>query len=186
MAGHAAAELCSAIVKAALQGISSVQAWRLQVSLIQQKQFLHPGPTLRQAMGHPAKTKGKSAIPSVLVVDDDRTFADVLVSLLSNDGLKANAAYSGPQAIEYALKSLPDFVVLDVMMDGIDGVDTAIAISETMPAPRILLMSGHPDAKKRLEKGAVRGHDFELLTKPIQFASLLQKLRSPQSESRAA
>lgn len=62
-----------------------------------------------------------AAIPRVLVVDDDTAFADMLVFLLNSNGLSAKAAYSGREAIEPALKSLPDFVLMDVIMDGIDG-----------------------------------------------------------------
>lgn len=129
-------------------------------------------------MGLSAKMKVAAAIPSVLVVDDDTTFADMLVSLLNSNGLSAKAVYSGREAIESALKCLPDFVLIDVIMDGIDGVDAAIAICETLPVPRVLLISGHPDAYKRLAKGTLRGHDFELLMKPVQFAWLLQRFRS--------
>lgn len=133
-------------------------------------------------MGLPAKMKDAAAIPRVLVVDDDTAFADMLVSLLNSNGLSAKAAYSGREAIESALKSLPDFVLMDVIMDGIDGVDAAIAICETIPVPRVLLISGHPDAHKRLAKGILRGHDFELLMKPVQFARLLQKFHSHDSK----
>jgi CheY-like chemotaxis protein len=134
-------------------------------------------------MGQKAKMNGRSAIAHVLVVDDDRTLANTLVSLLNNAGLRAKAAYSGPEAIESALRSAPDFVLLDVIMDGIDGVDAAIAICETMPSTRVLLMSGHPDALNRLAKGSVRGHDIELLMKPVQLALLLQRFRSSESNS---
>lgn len=132
-------------------------------------------------MRQPANMMKLSAAPCVLVVDDDNTFADILVSLLRSEGLTANAVYSGPEAIDCALRSPPDFVVMDVFMDGIDGVDAAIAICETAPAPCILLMSGHPRADERLAKGLIRGHDFELLQKPIQLALLLQRLRSRES-----
>ena len=119
-----------------------------------------------------------STTPCVLVVDDDSTFADTLVSLLRGEGLTANAVYSGTEAIEWALRSPPDFVLMDIIMGGIDGVDAAIAICETAPAPGILLMSGHPGVDELLAKGSIRGHIFELLVKPIQFAVLLQRLRS--------
>lgn len=118
-----------------------------------------------------------AATPRVLIVDDNRIFADTLVSALRSNGVDAKAAYSGSEGIESALESHPDLIVMDVIMDGIDGVDAAIAICETAPVPRILLTSGHENARRWLAKGSARGHDFELVMKPIQLAWLLQRLR---------
>lgn len=123
-----------------------------------------------------------AAIPRVLIVDDNRIFADALVSALRSHGVDAKAAYSGSEGIASALESHPDWIVMDVIMGEIDGVDAAIAICETAPVPRVLLTSGHEDAHRRLAKGSARGHDFELVVKPIQFAWLLQRLRSLDSK----
>jgi CheY-like chemotaxis protein len=120
----------------------------------------------------------RSATPSVLVVDDDKNLADSLVSILNKSGFVASAAYSGREAIQHAVMFPPDCILMDVFMEGIDGVDAAIAIRETIPLCGILLISGYEDARERLKKSTVRGHDFELLMKPIQPASLLRKLHS--------
>ena len=114
----------------------------------------------------------------VLVVDDDKRLADSLALVLAHHGFSVSAAYSGSEAVESALKFRPDFIVMDVMMIGIDGVDAAIAICETLPHCHILLMSGAEDAVKRLDKGSRRGHSFELMMKPVLTASLLDKLQS--------
>jgi DNA-binding response OmpR family regulator len=118
-----------------------------------------------------------SATPRVLVVDDDQRLADSLAVILNRNGFSTIAAYSGREAVEAALKSPPDFILMDVMMNGIDGVDAAIAICEIIPQTRILLMSGAEEAIQRLEKGSCRGHFFELMMKPLAPASLLDKLR---------
>lgn len=119
-----------------------------------------------------------SATPRVLIVDDDRKLADALSLVLRQRGFDTSVAYSGPEAIQSALTSPPDFIVMDIIMNGIDGVDAAITICEILPKCRILLMSGAEDAMQRLDKGAVRGHDFELLTKPVLADCLLDKLRN--------
>src|SRR5579872_442456 len=105
------------------------------------------------------------ATPRVLVVDDDRSLADALCVVLNQHGFNTSAAYSGPEAIHTALKSPPNFILMDIMMNGIDGGDAAIAICETLPRCRILLMSGAEDAIQRLDKASSRGHRFELMTK---------------------
>jgi CheY-like chemotaxis protein len=113
----------------------------------------------------------------VLVVDDDKRLADALALVLNQHGFHTRAAYSGPEAIEAALKSPPDFILMDIMMNGIDGVDAAIAICETLPNSRILLMSGAEDALRKLEKATQRGHHFEFLMKPVLADSLVDKFR---------
>lgn len=113
----------------------------------------------------------------MLVVDDDKSLADSLVIVLNRSGFAATAAYSGPEAIHRAVTFPPDCILMDVFMEGIDGVDAAIAIRETIPACGILLISGCEEAAQRLEKSSVRGHDFELLMKPIEPAWLLSRLR---------
>ena len=117
-----------------------------------------------------------SATPRVLVVDDDRTLADSLVAVLNKNGFEASAAYSGRDAVQRAVTAPPDCIVIDVFMEGIDGVDAAIAIRETIPLCGIVLISGYEDARERLKKSTARGHDFELLMKPIHPAWLLQRL----------
>ena len=116
--------------------------------------------------------------PCVLVVDDDKRLADALAAVLNRHGFNTKTAYSGSEAIEAALKSRPDFILMDIMMKGIDGVDAAIAICETLPHCRIVLMSGAESALQNLEKGSRRGHHFEFFMKPITASSLLDMVRN--------
>lgn len=67
----------------------------------------------------------------------------LLVSLLNSNGLSAKAAYSRREAIESALKSLPDFVLVDVIMDGIDGC--GCRDSELRDYSNCLAGSWHPN-----------------------------------------
>lgn len=128
-----------------------------------------------------------TADPSrVLVVDDDRNLADSLVSVLNRSGFEAVAVYSGREAIQHALTYPPDCVLMDVFMEEIDGVDAAIAICETAPVCGILLISGNEDARQRMSKASARGHDFQLLMKPLHPAWLLQRLRSRQCATKRA
>ena len=116
--------------------------------------------------------------PCVLVVDDDKRLADALAAVLNGHGFNTMTAYSGAEAIEAALKSRPDFILMDIMMKGIDGVDAAIAICETLPHCRIVLMSGAESALQNLEKASQRGHHFGLFMKPILASSLVDMIRN--------
>jgi CheY-like chemotaxis protein len=103
----------------------------------------------------------------VLVVDDEVLIADTIVMILNRHGFIAEAVYSGTQAIEAARRISPELILSDVLMPQIDGVEAAIAIREFLPEARIVLFSGQAATVEILARARARGHDFELLPKPI-------------------
>ena len=61
---------------------------------------------------------------SVLVVDDEPTIAEVVSRYLARAGYETRMAGDGPQAIELAGQQRPDLVVLDLMLPGLDGLES--------------------------------------------------------------
>ncbi len=115
--------------------------------------------------------------PRVLVVDDEALIADTIVQILNRNGFIAEAAYSGAQAIEISKTLCPELVLSDVMMPQVDGVEAAIAIREHCPDTRIVLFSGQAATVEILARARERGHNFELLPKPIHPTQLIKHLR---------
>ena len=115
--------------------------------------------------------------PRILVVDDEVLIADTIVQILNRNGFIAEAAYSGPQAIELAQRRCPELVLSDVMMPQVDGVEAAISIREHCPDTRIVLFSGQAATVEILARARERGHTFELLPKPIHPTQLIKHLR---------
>lgn len=66
--------------------------------------------------------------PRILIADDDRGAADALGLMLQQLDCDVRVAYSGVQAIAIAAEFLPQLVVLDIIMPGIDGYETATAL----------------------------------------------------------
>lgn len=116
--------------------------------------------------------------PRILVVDDEKLIADTIVEILNRNGFVAEATYSGPQAIELSRRYCPELVLSDVMMPQVDGVEAAIAIREHCPDTRIVLFSGQAATVEILSRARQRGHEFELLPKPIHPTQLIKHLRS--------
>jgi CheY-like chemotaxis protein len=114
----------------------------------------------------------------VLVVDDEVLIADTIVMILNRNGFHAEAVYSGTQAIEAARRITPELILSDVLMPQLDGVEAAIAIREFLPATRIVLFSGQAATVEILSRARARGHDFELLPKPIHPTQLIERLRA--------
>ncbi len=113
----------------------------------------------------------------VLVVDDEALIADTIVMILNRNGFSAQAVYSGSQAIEAARRIQPELVLSDVLMPQIDGVEAAIQIRDFLPDARIVLFSGQAATVEILARARARGHEFELLPKPIHPTKLIERLR---------
>jgi CheY-like chemotaxis protein len=120
---------------------------------------------------------GEAAVPRILVVDDERIIADTICQILNRNGFIAEPAYSGEEAIRIAHRHCPELVLSDVMMPSIDGVEAAIQIRELCPDTRIVLFSGQAATVEILARAQERGHNFELLPKPIHPTQLIKHLK---------
>ena len=115
--------------------------------------------------------------PRVLVADDERVIADTLGLILNQSGFEAATAYNGAKAVELARSFHPDVFLGDVVMPGMSGIEAAIRICSMIPECRVLLLSGQAATSDLLHDARLRGHDFEILLKPIHPTQLLARLR---------
>jgi CheY-like chemotaxis protein len=122
----------------------------------------------------------RPARPRVLVVDDERLIADTCGEILEGAGFEAKTAYDGWAALEMVAEFRPDYLLTDVLMPRMNGVELAIAVNKMMPSVRILLFSGHAGISEILHQGHERGYEFELLAKPIHPTKLIERLQKQQ------
>ena len=116
-----------------------------------------------------------TALPHVLIVDDDADIRNVLEILLKNKYFVAEAS-DGSSAIEY-VSAHPDvdLIILDVMMPGISGFETCSHLRELSHAPILFLTAKSAEAD-RLSAYGSGGDDF--LSKPFSHQELLAKVNS--------
>ncbi|NHZ72621.1 MAG: response regulator, partial [Aquificales bacterium] len=105
---------------------------------------------------------------TILIIDDDAPSLKVLMNYLQDLGYKTLVARSGERGWEVARRRVPDLILLDVMMPGIDGFETCRRLKEnetTKDIPVIFLtaLPSTSDKIKGFEAGAV-----DYITKPIQ------------------
>jgi CheY-like chemotaxis protein len=143
---------------------------------IRASESVNPGPVPSQTKKS-ENTKSKRKKPTVLVVDDERLIADTMAEILKRSGFHSLCAYNGQSALELAIKANPDFVITDVIMPIMNGVQLAIAIRKASPDTQILLLSGQAGITDILDAGRKEGYSFELLAKPIHPEKLLQRLK---------
>ena len=114
----------------------------------------------------------------IIVVDDEPIIADTLVNILEGEGHDALAVSHGESAVKWAKLVLPDAVISDVIMPGMNGIETAKAIMHALPKCRIILFSGHASSVDLLSQARAEGYAFEVLSKPINPEKLLEKLKN--------
>jgi CheY-like chemotaxis protein len=115
--------------------------------------------------------------PKVLVVDDERLIVSTIVEILEGEGFDVVAAYDGWGALQSAGRFRPDYLLSDVLMPKMNGVELAIAIQKMHPATKILLFSGQAGISEILLSGQRQGLKYELIAKPIHPRKLIQILK---------
>jgi CheY-like chemotaxis protein len=96
------------------------------------------------------------SLPKILVVDDERRIADTLAEILKMSGFEVVAAYGGWEALETVARFRRDYLLSDVLMPRMNGVDLAIAIRKMYPEAKILLLSGQAGISEILLGGQRR------------------------------
>lgn len=115
--------------------------------------------------------------PTILVVDDQHLIADTTMAVLNMSGFCAERAYNGESALETALKLRPDYLLSDVVMPGMNGVDLAISVRKELPRTVIILISGQAGVADLLRDANLGGYHFDLLAKPMHPEKLLEYLK---------
>jgi len=112
----------------------------------------------------------------VLVIDDERTVADTLVLVLNYGGFDAVATYSGEDGLQLAKHGGYNYMITDVMMEPMNGIQVAIAMRALCPDCKILLMSGNEQTAALLAAAERDGHQFDIFAKPIHPSYLFDFL----------
>jgi DNA-binding response OmpR family regulator len=114
--------------------------------------------------------------PRVLVVEDDDAIAQVLTRSLRMEGYEVRVAEDGIVALEQAHGFLPDLVVLDLGLPGMDGLEVARELRNRDDDVPILVLTARDAVESRVE-GLDAGAD-DYLVKPFERQELLARLRA--------
>jgi len=117
-------------------------------------------------------------VPLILIVDDTPANLAVTSTTLTDAGYEVAIAKDGERAIKQAQRNLPDLILLDVMMPGIDGFETcrrlkASSLTQYIPILFMTALSDTTDKVTGLSLGAV-----DYITKPFQEAELLARIKT--------
>jgi len=124
-----------------------------------------------------AQTPQKQATPqiSLLLVDDEIGFVEVLSKRISRRGMAVTAASSGSEAIQTLRRGDFDVAVLDLKMEDMDGIEVLKIFKKMAPAMPVIMLTGHgseSSAREGIKFGA-----FDYLTKPYELEDLIRKIK---------
>jgi DNA-binding response OmpR family regulator len=112
---------------------------------------------------------------TVLLIDDDPGLQTLLKLGLERDGFVVHVASGGKEGVRKAYENHPDVILLDVMMDGMDGWTTCKRLRQVCDTPILMLtaLTSGSDIVKGLSLGA-----DDYLTKPCDFSELRARIRA--------
>ncbi len=114
----------------------------------------------------------------VLVVDDDQTNLLVVEKMLTSYGCTVEKAISGKEALNSVWKKLPDVILLDVMMPGMDGFEVCqkLKASQTTRLVPVIIVTALQEREDRI-KGIQSGCD-DFISKPIDRLELIARVHA--------
>ena len=111
----------------------------------------------------------------ILVVEDEKAIADILVFNLQREGYDTMVAYDGADGLRAALEDAPDLILLDVMLPSMDGFEVLGHIREKQDTPIIMLTAREEETDKVL--GLELGAD-DYITKPFSMRELMARVKA--------
>ncbi|NOX32953.1 MAG: response regulator [Deltaproteobacteria bacterium] len=110
----------------------------------------------------------------ILLIDDEEEFINTLAQRLEFRGYKAETAPDGQTGINLLAKNHFDVAILDLMMPGLNGIDTLKQIKNILPDLPVILLTGHGSTKAGIKGMHLGASDY--LMKPLDINDLITKI----------
>jgi DNA-binding response OmpR family regulator len=120
--------------------------------------------------------EGKMKEFKVLMVDDEEDFVKTLAERMQMRDLDSDVALSGEAALQIVEDQVPDVMVLDLKMPGIDGMEVLRRVRKAYPQVQVVILTGHGSEKDEAE--ARRLGAFAYLQKPVDIEKLMITLKN--------
>ncbi len=113
---------------------------------------------------------------SILIVDDESGIRESLGALLRDEGYDAEAVASGEECLDRLKRRNFDLVLLDVWLNGMDGLDTLERMQEQGGAPMVVMISGHGNIETAVRATKLGAFDF--IEKPLSLEKVVLVVRN--------
>ena len=121
---------------------------------------------------------------TVLLIDDDQEFLDILAERLTIRGLEVTTTASGRAALDLVRATWFNAIVLDLQMPDLDGLQVLEQLVAFNPAQQIILLTGHATVSKGVQ--AMKLGAADVLEKPVDIRQLVEKIHALSAVSAMA
>lgn len=111
----------------------------------------------------------------ILLIDDEEEFISTLAERLELRGFLCKTAGDGQSGIQMIVNETFNIAILDLMMPGLNGLNTLRQIKEINPDLPVILLTGHGSTKDGMEGMRIGAFDF--LIKPLDIYALIDKIK---------
>ncbi len=108
---------------------------------------------------------------TILIIDDEKDIRTALTGILEDEGYQVLNAESGAEGIECARQELPDLILLDIWMPGMDGLQTLEILKKQLPQVTVIMISGHGTIETAVRSTKLGAFDF--IEKPLSLDKVL-------------
>src|SRR5205807_855371 len=112
---------------------------------------------------------------SILVVDDESGIRQSLTSILEEEGYRVEAVGSGEECLATVAARPFDLILLDVWLPGMDGLVTLERLQQSVPAPMVVMISGHGNIETAVRATKLGAFDF--VEKPLSLEKTTQSVK---------
>jgi two-component system, NtrC family, nitrogen regulation response regulator NtrX len=113
---------------------------------------------------------------SILIVDDEQGIREVLTSILSEEGYETSSVASGEECLALLDQRTIDLVLLDVWLEGIDGLETLERIHKNGMDPVVVMISGHASIETAVRATKLGAFDF--IEKPLSLEKVILVIKN--------
>ena len=108
---------------------------------------------------------------TILIIDDEKDIRSALTGILEDEGYQVLSAASGLEGIDCVSQELPDLILLDIWMPGMDGLETLGKLKVQFPQTTVIMISGHGTIETAVRATKLGAFDF--IEKPLSLEKVL-------------
>ncbi|MFO7687569.1 MAG: response regulator [Desulfobacterales bacterium] len=119
---------------------------------------------------------------SILLVDDEKDFRQILAKRLARRGIRVLEAAGGAEALRLLEQTPVDVIVMDVKMPGMDGIEALRLIKERYATTEVIMLTGLANTQDGVD--GIKSGAFDYLSKPVEIEHLLKKITQAHNKIR--
>lgn len=119
---------------------------------------------------------------NILLVDDENSYREILAKRLTHRGMYVRQADGGEKALKMLEEQPAEIIVLDIKMQGMNGIECLQHIKERHAGAEVIMLTGNADVQSGVD--GIKSGAFDYLTKPVELEHLIRKIMQAHNKIR--